>query len=384
MKERVSLRSPRLRGLSRREFIRLAAASLLVGCAPTPEPTATPESTATPDPTSTPVPTPRPTRAPTPTPTVVATPTSSVATRRPEVMDAGLKASSKVVHAHHRGVWDGEVVVPGALRQMLDASIVELTGLHDARAAWASLFAPEERIAIKVNAFRNSLIWTQAALVEAVTDSLQDAGVPAEQIVIYDYYTSELEEAGYAVNPDGPGVRCVGTDERYTPGWQVAGASVKLSDVLLGCNALINMPVLKSHMLTGMSFALKNHYGTVQRPEDLHGRRIEHGLGELNVLGPIVDRTRLVIGDVLAACLRYGGAWPYWKRDWTGDSILMSFDPVAHDAVGFDLLRRLLIDDGGNPEGYERQALPWLASAGEIGLGTSDTGQIDLREIQLV
>jgi hypothetical protein len=49
---------------------------------------------------------------------------------------------SKVVHAHHEGVWDGENLVPGALRQMLDASITELTGLSDAREAWAALFRP--------------------------------------------------------------------------------------------------------------------------------------------------------------------------------------------------------------------------------------------------
>jgi hypothetical protein len=302
---------------------------------------------------------------------------------RPEVIKAYPDVPSKVVHAHHTGVWDGESLVPGALRQMLDASVTELTGLNDAREAWASLFRPEERIAIKVNAFRNSLIWTHAPLVQAVTDSLQDAGVPAEQIVVFDYYTSELEEAGYQVNVDGPGVRCYGTDKSYSSGWQIVGTGVNLSDVLFGCNALINMPVLKSHMLAGMSFALKNHYGTIRSPGNFHGRRIEDGMGELNMLPPIRDRTRLVIGDVLTACLRYGGSWPYWESDWTGDSVLMSFDPLAHDAVGFDMLKRLLVEDGENTSRHESMANPWLESAAAMGLGTNDLEQIDLKEMEL-
>jgi uncharacterized Fe-S center protein len=234
-----------------------------------------------------------------------------------------------------------------------------------------------------VNAFRNSIIWTHAPLVQAVTDSLQDAGIPAEQMVVFDYYTSELEEAGYQFNVGGPGVRCYGTDRSYSSEWQIVGTRVDLSDVLLSCNALINMPVLKSHMITGMTFALKNHYGTISSPGNFHGGRVEDGMGELNMLPPIKGRTRLVIGDVLTACLRYGGSWPYWESDWKGDSILMSFDPLAHDAVGFDMLKQLLVEDGVNTSRHENMANPWLESAAEMGLGTNDLERIDLKEMSL-
>jgi hypothetical protein len=95
------------------------------------------------------------------------------------------------VRAHHAGVWSGDELVPDALRQMLDASITELTGLNDAHEAWAALFAPDERIAIKVNALRGPCL-THVPLVMAVTACLQAAGVPAEQIVIFDRYTDDL------------------------------------------------------------------------------------------------------------------------------------------------------------------------------------------------
>jgi hypothetical protein len=305
-----------------------------------------------------------------------------VAIRRPEVIRAYPDVPSKVVRARHAGVWDGESLVPGALRQMLDASITELTGLRGAREAWASLFAPDERIAIKVNAFRNSLIWTHAPLVTALTDSLQEAGVSAEQIVVFDFYSDELEDAGYAVNPEGPGVRCTGSDGSYTSGWKAERVGVQLSDVLLSCHALINVPVLKSHMIAGLSFALKNHYGTVSNPGSLH-RPIGPLMAELNALGPIRERTRLIVGDMLSACLSYRGSWPYWKPDWTGDSILMSYDPVAHDTVGLQVLTQAVEDEGGNPAPLTSMAMPCLEGSAELGLGTSDLANVDLSEMNL-
>ena len=291
---------------------------------------------------------------------------------------------SKVVHTHHAGVWDGEELAPDAIRQMLDASITELTGLNDVAKAWSSLFDPGERIAIKVNAFRNSIIWTKVPLVMAVTERLQEVGVPAEQIVIFDFLTSELETAGFPINRDGPGVRCYGTDSDYTGGWQVVDSDIQLSDIVLNCDALINVPVLKSHTLAGISFAMKNHYGTFSTPERFHrGARINRGIAELNALPPIKDRTRLIIGDVLTASLRGNNHFPYWEADYTGDSILMSFDPVAHDAVGLEIFSQLLSADDGNPAAATNMATPWLESGTELGLGTNHPDAIDLIDVNL-
>lgn len=378
------------KNVSRRDFLKIAALGLLAGCAPTQAPPVTPDATAAPVATSAPTDTPAlastntPTTAPTLAPTATLTPLPTVTVRKPDIIQFYPTKPSTVVHTHHAGVWSGDNLMPNAVRQMLDASITRLTGLNDAREAWRALFDPGERIAIKVNAFRNSVIWTHVPLVKAVTDSLQEAGIPAENIVIFDYYTSELQEAGYAVNPDGPGVRCIGTDRDYSDGFEIVGSKILLSNILLGCDALINMPVLKSHMLAGMTFALKNHYGTLSRPDSFHGgTRLNMGLPELNALSPIKDRTRLIIGDALAACLRYGNSWPYWDADYTGDSIMLSFDPVAHDAVGFKLLTDLLAAESHSTAATTNQATPWLENATQIGLGTHNFDDIDLVEMTL-
>lgn len=351
-----------MKKLTRREFIKLsgaaAAAGLLVGCS----------GRAAPKPS----------------------------TSREDVLKFHPDAPSKVVHAHHAGVWtdtptvgsladsaeENDLLSPEALRELLDASIVELTGLEKARDAWAVLFSPDERIAIKVNAFRNSLIWTHVPLVTAVTDSLQDAGIPPEQIVIFDYYTSELEKAGFLINEDGPGVRCCGTESNYTQEGTVKGMSIEFSDILLECDTLINMPVLKSHMIAGLSFAMKNHYGSIRSPSHLHGD-IGRAMSELNALSPIKDRTRLIVGDALTACLRYGGVFPYWTSDRIGDSILLSFDPVAADTTALQMLGQFLADEGDEPQSVllEMAATPCLESGAEAGLGTNDPANIDLKEI---
>ncbi len=282
--------------INRREFLQIMAAgiggavsgSVLTGCS-SPRPA---------EPTQTPVP-------PTPAPTSAATATISSglkSLRRPEIIKMFPASKSGIVYAHHTGAWSGDALNAGALRQMLDASLTRLTGLTDAAESWRALFDPGERIAIKVNVFGNSLIWTHYPLVQAVTAGLIGAGIPAEQILIYDQLTTEFETAKYAVNPDGPGVRCRGTDGSFTNTFPAGDPSVRLSDLLLQSDALINMPVLKSHMIAGMSFALKNHFGSTDNPSALH--QVGQGIPQLNALPVIKDRTRLVIGDLLEANLK--------------------------------------------------------------------------------
>ncbi len=172
--------------MSRRDFLRmsmigagtLAGSRLISACSPKP---VSPTGVTTQPATATSVPTDVPVASLTPA----------------DIIKIYPAAPSKVVRTHHSGVWADKTLVPDVLRQMLDVSITKLTGVEDARAAWAALFKPGERIAIKVNAFSNSIIWTHAALVMEVTKCLQEAGIAAEQITIYDYRTSELTRAGF-------------------------------------------------------------------------------------------------------------------------------------------------------------------------------------------
>ena len=314
---------------------------------------------------------------------------------RPDVIQFFPETSSRVVHTHHTGAWlgtpkgsvveeDNALLDPMALRQMLDASIVALTGLADASAAWAALFRPNERVALKVCTFGcgrgSSDVYTHPPLAMAVAGALQEVGIPPEQIVIFDRQAGELKGGGFTINRNGKGVRCYATNFGQS-GWQLLGDSIKLADVLLECDALINIPLLKAHGIGGMTFAMKSHYGTFNKPQNYHQGTIERAIAELNALPPIKERTRLIIGDMLTISTTAHASAPYWTLDVVGDSILMSFDPVAHDAVGLELLNTHIKNNASHFN--TSLAKRWLKNATDLGLGTNDMANIDLVELNL-
>jgi hypothetical protein len=259
---------------------------------------------------------------------------------------------------------------------MLDASITKLTGIPDAISAWQALFAPTERIAIKVNTLQYGSFWTHVPLVMAVAERLQAAGVPAGQIIVYDRSSNDLSGAGFAINKDGAGVRCYGTDLKYETRWKIGETSIGLSNILLSCDALIDMPILKTHSMdgAGMSFALKNHYGTFNQPQNFHGDKLLQGLPALNALAPIKERTRLIIGDALKI------VQDSWYSAFESDFICMSFDPVAHDALGLQVLNKLQAANGIATEPTRMRATEWLKNAAALGLGTDQMANIDFLE----
>jgi hypothetical protein len=331
-------------------------------------PTEVPAATAVP--TDTPMP-----LQPTETPLTTDTPVPTAAPiRRADVMRIYPEVNSRVVVVRHANACSSpDDIAADAVRQMLDAAIVELTGIGDVQEAWRTLFDPTERIAIKVNTINH--YGTSVPLAYAVAEKLQAIGVVAENIVIFDRNTGELQRAGYPINEDGPGVRCRATREYREPR-DVAGTTQHLSDILLDCDALINLPLLKQHGFSGLTFAMKNHYGSIDRPSAIHFDNCAPGIAALNALPEIRDRTRLIIGDVLKMCPAN------FNQAVVGNTLLMSFDPVAHDYVGMQILTDWLSANGGNPAGVTGQA-KHLATAAALGLGTDDPAHIEMRELAL-
>jgi hypothetical protein len=284
------------------------------------------------------------------------------------------EVKSRVVVVRHAGACSSpDDISADVVKQMLDAAIVELTDIEDAQKAWRTLFDPTERIAIKVNTINH--YGTSVPLAYAVAEKLQTIGLVAENIVIFDRNTGELQRAGYTINEDGPGVRCRAT-RVYREPRDVAGTTQQLSDILLDCDALINLPLLKQHGFSGLSFAMKNHYGSIDRPSSIHFDNCAPGIAHLNALPEIQDRTRLIIGDVLRMCPLN------WNQAVVENTLLMSFDPVAHDYVGMQILTEWLSASGGNSAGVTGQA-KHLATAAALGLGTDDRAHIDWRELGL-
>jgi hypothetical protein len=101
-------------------------------------------------------------------------------------------------------------------------------------------------------------------------------------------------------------------------------------------------------------------------------------MAELNGLPPIKDRTRLIIGDAFKIIMR--GLILSIEM---GDSLFMSFDPVAHDAVGLEPCSRVMASKGRDSAAAIDLTNRWLEHGTELGLGTNNMENIDLVEIDL-
>lgn len=401
--------------LSRRRFVRgtaLLLTGVVAACAPAqPSPTPTapkatptvqmptvgPTDTPTPPPTATVTPVPptttnsivptatlqQPTATPAVLPSATPAPATATATATPIVTPVSRAdlvriypaAKSRIAFVRHGGACAASGDAQAALLvKMLDAGIAELTGLTDASQAWRALFDAGEKVAIKVNCI--SRYTSTVSLAMAVAGRLHEVvGIPLEHVVIYDRSDYELERAGYTLNVDGPGVRCYGTRE-YAGEYVVNKRATSFSDILLACDALINIPIPKEHETAGVSVAMKNHYGTINNPGLMHGGHCDPYIPELNAAPAIRNRARLIIGDALRMC-------PYdWNRAVEENTLLFAFDPVAHDAIA----RQLMIarrEADGERAGHLQNLSHYIATAAKMGLGTDDPANMELREVNL-
>jgi hypothetical protein len=397
-------RARQARPVSRRSFLGLGLGALvtwLAGCrratAPTtaPSPTsvteASPSLSPSPSPPSPPFPSspspPPPTPSPSPVPPtytpVQPTPTqppSPTPEPAPALSRPALVAhwpaipTSRVVVVRHSGVWIGDEPDMAIVLQMLDAGVSTLTGVADVPAVWRTLFDPGERVLLKVNCISYGGP-TQPAVAHAVARRLQDAGLLAENILIFDRTDAELAAAGYTLNEGGPGVQCHGARGDGAEA-VLTQASVRFYQEFDASDAIVNVPIPKQHGSAGVSVSMKNHYGSVNRPGSLHGNWCDPAIAELNAQPNVRDKTRLVVGAALSV-----SPWN-WNQPERENALLLSFDPVALDTVGRDILVRHR-QSLGLDAGYLIDGARHLGTAQALGLGTADASRIDLREVVL-
>ena len=359
-------------------------ASLTATSAP---PSPSPSLSPTPDPTATAqAPTQQPTVAPTTPPTATSVPATSTSPPQPTATPGPVQSrsdlmahwpavdKSRVVLVRHGGVWSDGVPEPARVRQMLGEGMKALARTADVQAVWQVLFDPGERVLLKVNCIAYGGP-TQPAVTYAVAERLQEAGLRAENILIFDRTDHELQSAGYVLNEGGSGVQCHGARGEGSEA-PLTQARVRFFQEVDNCDAIVNLPTPKQHGGAGISVAMKNHYGSVNQPGRLHGDWCDPAIAELNAQDNIRHKTRLIVG----AALKVSPVdWNQPKRE---DALLLSFDPVALDTVARDILVRhrqaLGLDTGFLVNGARQ-----LATAQTLGLGTTDAGHIDLQEVLL-
>ncbi len=247
---------------------------------------------------------------------------------------------------------DGPNIDVKVVREMLNEAVRTLTN----GGGWPSLFPSYktgEAVGIKVNC-QWPRVPTQPKVVAAIVNELVKMGIPNDKIVIWDAEDGALMySAMWSVSMEFRGVRTAATDKLENPfdpvkTMDLQGKPAPLSRLLTGPAHLINVPVLKNHFEAGITFALKNHVGSVGKdnksrqllfhyPIDeknpIHkmagrGAPIAERIALINAAPDIRNKTRLIVGDALFGVYTRG---PLGEPEFAYNGLIVGTDPVAID-----------------------------------------------------
>jgi hypothetical protein len=271
---------------------------------------------------------------------------------RPEYAMPGRHRGRVVEVRHTAAVRPDHVPDAAVVERMIDVGMARLTGYEpgDVKGAWGQFFNKEDVVGIKVNPVgRKPLpqdgggrvagavgsISSPAVLVKVVR-CLQELGLPAKNIIVFERYANEFCDAGYAdlVERELPGVRWYASSAGYSESQlditgfdagadrgsverarHVAGYDPDVFTAMGYClpkpahspnddrrfrshlsaivtrmvSKVISLPVLKDHRSAGVTLALKNlSHGMNNNVSRSHLSGIAHGFGPLStrVNGP--------------------------------------------------------------------------------------------------
>jgi hypothetical protein len=217
------------------------------------------------------------------------------------------------------------------LRAMLDDILIRVTGETTPGDAWLSLVTHDDTIGLVPTPHLNP---THQEVVDAVRDSLIEAGIPEDNI---------LEAQG---GPDKP----------------------------KACTALIGLPGLKAHWLTGIGTVMKLYILYSGRPRNYHDEDSAK-LGEIWNYPFVKGKTKLVLVDALHP-LCDKGPQPDPRYKWPYNGLIAGTDPVAVETVCLRIIQEKRKALRG--EDWPLSPPPLCVEAADkvYGLGTSDWEKI--------
>lgn len=268
---------------------------------------------------------------------------------------------------------------------LLDRAMAAYTGRDRPVEAWKRVVPPGVVVGLKINGLGGRGISTHAVLVQAVAERLQQIGVPAGNIVVWDRNARDLEACGMTISTSSGRVRCFGSDvagfEDHQE--QCGAAGVRLSKILSReCGFVISMPILKDHEGAGVTFTMKNMYGVIDKPFLLHANACNPGVADLNALPVIRNKVRFTIGDALTSVCD-GGPGFHPEHLWYPHALMIAEDRVAVDTIAWRMLERQRASVGLPTLAAAGREPRYIATAADAAhkLGVNDPKRIQLVEI---
>jgi uncharacterized protein (DUF362 family) len=268
---------------------------------------------------------------------------------------------------------------------LLDRAIATYTGRDKPVEAWKRIVPMDKVIGLKTNGLGGRGICTHQALVMAVCERLQQAGVKPGNIIVWDRNARDLQVCGLTINTDPSRIRVFGSDvsgfEEQAEVWGTAHA--RLSKILTReCAMVIGLPILKDHSGAGVTFAMKNMYGVLERPSELHSGNCNPGVADLNCIPVVRDRVRFTIGDAMSAVYD-GGPGFRPERLWYPNALIVGEDRVAIDQIAWQMIEKKRAEVGMQSLAAVNRSPSYIATAADAAhnLGTNDPKRFHLLEV---
>ncbi len=293
---------------------------------------------------------------------------------------------------------------PEPVAALLKEGLLRFTGAENIRKAWLQLVSTQDIIGIKVHSTPGRMSGTRPVVVSAVIESLAEAGIRRDQIVIWDRRVTDLRLADYyelaarhkvqiaSAQEEGydPDVyytssllgRLVYGDLEFGKKGESVGRNSHVTRLLTKrITKIINVTPLLNHNQAGVSGAV---YGLAMASVDNTLRfedpeRLAIAVPEIYAMPEIADRVALNIVDALI-CQNRGEEFTRFNYATPLNQLWFSKDPVALDAFAIQEIDR---QRQGREEKVRKSTLQIYSNAELMDLGVANTNRIRVERLEL-